>query len=105
MLSTRRRTPRSQVSSVLPRISTDLTYTVSSVAALRTSILILRIRLLTFCTLQRAMRARCRAHRTLLGATGEQPDPQYQYRGAQRSDGPDPIRQVGRITRQHARYL
>src|SRR5712691_11462490 len=57
MFSTSRRTPRSQVSSVLPRISTDLTYTVWPVATLRISTLMFRIRLLTFCTQHSAMRS------------------------------------------------
>src|SRR2546422_1202675 len=57
MFSTSRRTPRSQVSPVLPRISTDLTYTVWPVATLRTSTLMFRIRLLTFCTQHSAMRS------------------------------------------------
>jgi len=43
-----------------------------------------------------AARARLPSARTVLGAKGEQPDPQHQYRGAQRSHGGDRVRQVGR---------
>src|SRR6185295_408315 len=57
MLSTSRRTPRSHDSSVLPRMSTDFAYSVSPVATLFTSMLRLRIRLLTFCTQHRATRS------------------------------------------------